>query len=310
MDDQGVKKARAMFIKLALAIVIILVIFCSALFLIISRAGLGRLTGSSRNSGTSVTPSAVVGLTPTIIPNTREWLHYIDRGYLFSLDYLSGWEVDYDSPYGDSVTFTADDKSSLGVSWATGNYTSVEAYLVNRDVNSGSASVLIESKVEFTVDKNKIIQRKERVVEENQLLIRNYMMQGEYIFIFTVYPTSNETLETNEIFRESLNVIGSFKFRTERFVVSGQIVKGENAGKSYCAQGYYLRIDGDYLQAGNNSLLLRSLTLGHGQDYPLFDNPAYLGRSVTIEGIYDREKNLCSALTCDCEDYLIIENIK
>lgn len=307
MDDQGVKKARAMFIKLALAIVIILVIFCSALFLIISRAGLGRLTGSSGTSDVTVTPSGIVGLTPTVIANAREWIQYTDRGYLFSLDYLSGWEIEYDSQYGDGVTFVAADESSLGVNWAQGNYASVEEYLVDRDMDS---AVFVESKVEFTVDKNKIIQRKERIVEEDQLLVRNYMMQGEYIFIFTVYPTSNETLETNEIFRESLNVIGSFEFRTERFVVSGQIVKGENAGKSYCAQGYYLRIDGDYLQAGNNSLLLRSLTPGHGQDYPLFDNPAYLGRNVTIEGIYDREKSLCRALTCDCDDYLIIENIQ
>lgn len=312
--DEGSQKAKSMFIKLAIAVIILLTLLCVGIFLLMSRLGGGVL---NRQDDAEIAPTTtpIVGLTPTIIDNSNRWTQYIDRGYLYKFDYQQGWEIEYDAP-DDDVLFIAGDGSSLGVTAVQHNYQSVHDYVLSLDIenataNSGTPAVIVEWTNIYKIDEEtEVVRRKEKIVEDDKVVIRNYMMKEEYIFIFTTYSLTNDSAETSEMFLEFLNVIGTFEFMTDRFEAEGIIMTGESVGKPQCPDGYYLKIEGSYLRSSNSSLLLRSITPGDGNDYPLFQDSNLLGRNVKINAIYDTEKILCRGLSCDCEDYLLIESFE
>ncbi|HRN86736.1 MAG TPA: hypothetical protein PKU78_03105 [Candidatus Dojkabacteria bacterium] len=312
--DEGSQKAKSMFIKLAIVVVILLTLLCIGIFLLMSRLG-GGFLNRQEDLNTAPTTTPIIGLTPTIIDFSSRWTKYIDRAYLYKFDIQQSWEIDYDAPE-DDVLFIADDESSLGVRAVQHNYETVDDYVLSLDIenataNAGLPAVIVEWSNIYKIDQDaEVIRRKEKIVEDDKVVIRNYLMKEEYIFIFTTYSLTNETAETSEMFLEFLNVIGTFEYKTDRFEAEGTIVTGEGAGKPQCPDGYYLKIEGSYLRSSNSSLLLRSITPGDGNEYPLFQNRNLLGQSVKINAIYDTEKILCRGLSCDCEDYLLIESFE
>lgn len=312
--DEGSQKAKSMFIKLAIVVIILLTLLCIGIFLLMSRLGGGVLNRQDDNE-TAHTTTPIVGLTPTIIDISNRWTQYIDRGYLYKFDYQQAWEIEYDAP-DDDVLFIAEDGSSLGITAEQHNYQTVHDYVLSLDIenataNAGTPAVIVEwSNIYKLDDESEVIRRKENIVEGDKVVIRNYLMKEDYIFIFTTYSLTDDSAESSEMFLEFLNVIGTFEFMTDRFEAEGTIITGESAGKPQCPNGHYLKIDGAYLRSSNSSLLLRSITPGDGNDYPLFQDSSLIGRDVKINAIYDTEKILCRGLSCDCEDYLLIESFE
>lgn len=308
--DESSQKARSMLIRLALIVIILLTLLCVGIFLLMSRLGSG-----SDDSAVSPTVTPVVGLTPTIFELPNVWVKYIDRNYLYKLDYLSRWDIDHE-PENDDVLFVAGDGSSMGVTAKRHNYKTVQDYLLALDIeratdNSGGPSVIVEWSNTYNIDRDtEVVGRREKQVNEDKIVIRNYLIKEDDIFIFSMYSESNDSAETSEMFREFLNVIGTFEYRTDRYEAEGTVVTGEGVGKPQCPNGYYLKIQGAHLRTGNQSLLLRSITPGVGNEYPLFQDRNFLGREVKINAIYDTEKNLCTGLSCDCEDFLLIESFE
>lgn len=312
--DEGSQKAKSMFIKLAIAVIILLTLLCVGISLLMSRLGDGVFKRQD-DSEMAPTTTPVIGLTPTIIEYSNRWNKYIDRGYLYKFDYQQTWEIQYDAPE-DDVLFIAKDGSSMGVKAELQNYRSVDDYVLSLDIenataNAGTPAVVVKWSNVYKIDEDtEVVRRKEHIVEDNKDVVRNYLMKEEYIIIFTTYSLSNDSAETSEMFMEFLNVMGTFEFMTDRFEAEGTIMTGESLGKPQCPNGYYLKIEGSYLRSSNSSLLLRSITPGDGNDYPLFQDRSQLGQKVKLNTIYDTQKVLCRGLSCDCEDYLLIESFE
>ncbi len=311
MDDPTVQKARSTFIILSLVVIVLLVILCAGIFIAIKRYSKDNLWG---DNNTTPTPTVVVGLTPTVVAKPRVWMPYVDRFYLYKLSYLSTWEVSHDTPRGDSVAFTAEDGSQMGVVWQNSNHRFIEHFLRTLDIrrsteNNGSPSVMVEWTQDFDVQGDTVVRRRERNLITDETLIVNYLLKDKHIFMFTVYSPDREQIETNEMFRETFNVIGTFQYKMHRFEAVGKVVKGSEIGRSYCQEGFYLDVEGRFISPRDSFLLLRYITPKRGEPYPLFTNRSYLGSRVTIDSIYDTEKLLCGEFSCDCEDYLLVENI-
>lgn len=313
MDDPTVQKARSTFIMLSLVVVVLLVVLCAGIFIAVTRFSVGNFWGDN-NTDTSPTPTSVIGLTPTVVEKPRVWMPYVDRFYLFKLSYLSTWEVTHETPRGDSVAFTAEDGSQMGVSWQNSNHRFVENFLRTLDIrrsteNDGSPSVMVEWSQDFDVQGDTVIRRRERNLVDEETLIINYLLKDNHMFIFTVYSPDEESVETNEMFRETFNVIGTFQYKLDRFEAKGKVVRGSDIGRSYCMEGFYLDVEGSFINPRDSFLLLRTITPVRGEPYPLFNNRSYLGSRVVVDAIYDTEKLLCGEFSCDCEDYLLVESI-
>jgi hypothetical protein len=70
--------------------------------------------------------------------------------------------------------------------------------------------------------------------------------------------------------------------------------------KSYCTEGYYLV--GDL-----GTLLLRT---DEGRDVPsLFADARFLGKAITVTGLYPAQEFFCEALLCECEPYILVESV-
>lgn len=313
MDDPTVQKARKTLITLGLVVIILLVVLCAGVFIAVTRFSVGNLFGDG-NTGNQPTPTLVVGLTPTPAQQ-RIWMPYVDRFYLFKVNYLSTWKVEHEPPRGDSVLFRAEDGSEMGISWQRSNHRFVEDFLRTLDIrrsteNDGSPSVIVEWTSDFDVFGNTVIRRRERNLVTEETLVINYLLEDDHIFIFTAYSPDEESIETNEVFRETFNVIGSFQFRMDRFEAKGTVVRGSDIGMSHCMEGLFLNVEGSFVNPRNSYLLLRYITPVRGEPYPLFTNRSYVGSRVTIDAIYDTEKLLCGEFTCDCEDFLLVEDIR
>ena len=312
MDDAATQKARSTFIKLTLVVVVLLTVFCAVMFVIVTRFGDTIL---SRNNGSDTAPTPTGDVLPTQADRGRVWLPYVDKAYMYKFNYLATWDIDYDSPQGDSITLTAEDDSVLGIRYQKNNYRDIRQFLLALDIsrttdNAGKPSVVVEWSQEFDVFDEVVIQRREYNLVTEETLIKSYLSKEEYIIIFTIYGTDPDTIESSTMFGEVFNVIGSFQFRTDRFEARGRIVTGESAGKFQCPNGYYLEVEGDFVQPGNRAILLRSINARRDQPYPLYLNSSFLGATVTIDAVYDTEKLLCIELTCDCEDYILVEDVR
>ena len=79
--------------------------------------------------------------------------------------------------------------------------------------------------------------------------------------------------------------------------------------KSYCPEGLYLVADeGTYLLDQTTMLHLRLSSEPDGTK--MLSDQEYVGRKVEIVGKYPPQANLCEALTCECEDYILVEGIE
>lgn len=310
MEDPSVQKAKKTLLILGLVVVILLAMLCSGLFLATRKISLN--SNSKKDKENQPTPTVSINApTPTI---QRIWMPFVEDSYLFKTKYLSTWQISNDTDNGDKIVFKAKDGSSLGINWEKKNYKYVEDYLMFLDIgrstnNDGLPSVTVEWSKNFDITNNTIVQRRERNLVKNETLIKSYLLEDNYIFVFTVYSSEEADIETSEMFLEMLNVIGNFQFKMDRFEARGRVVTGSDAGKVYCTEGIYLEVEGDFVNPRDRYLLLRSMTTTQKNDYPLFTNKSYIGSRVSIESIYDTSKVLCGEFSCECEDYLLVESI-
>ncbi len=89
----------------------------------------------------------------------------------------------------------------------------------------------------------------------------------------------------------------------------GAVRRGGDLGevKAYCAEGLYLVADEGFLTDQVTMLLLREPDAA-GEPVML-DDPALEGQSVEVLGRYPAQGVFCEALTCGCEDYILVEGI-
>lgn len=314
MDDPTVQKARKTLIILALLVIVLLTVLCAGIFIAFSRFSAGNLFGDN-GSNPDITSTPVVGLTPTPIEETRVWMPYVERFYLFKIEYLSAWEVKQDDPRGDSVFFVAEDGSELGIGFQRSNQRFIEDFLRSLDIrrateNDGDPSVRVEWSVDFDVAGEKVVRRRERDLVTEETLVKAYLLKESTIFVFTVYSPDDENIESNEMFRETFNVIGSFQYRPHSFEAEGTVVRGSEVGMTHCMEGLYLDVAGRFINPRNSFLLMRYITPDRDEPYPMFTNQTYVGSRVTIDAVYDTEKLLCETFSCECEDYLLVDNIR
>ncbi len=313
MDDPSIQKARRTVLILALVVIVLLVVLCAGIFIAVTRLNSGSLFDTSRPD-LQPTATPVVGLTPTPVEATRVWIPYIERFYIFKVEHLSTWEVKHDTPRGDRVAFVAEDGSELGISTQRSNHRYIEDFLRTLDIrrsteNNGSPSTMVEWAVDFDVAGETVVRRRERNLITEETLIKAYMLQDKDVFVFTVYPPDEESIETSVMFKETFNVIGTFQYKLHRFEARGKVVRGSEIGKTHCMNGLYLDVEGSFINPRDSFLLLRYITPNRGEAYPLFTNASYVGSRVTIDAIYDTEKLLCGEFSCDCEDFLLVEDI-
>lgn len=78
--------------------------------------------------------------------------------------------------------------------------------------------------------------------------------------------------------------------------------------KSYCPNGLYLIADkGSYLVDQVKVLQLR--LPDESNETKMISDKDYIERRVNVTGKYSVQKNSCQALTCECEDYILVETI-
>jgi hypothetical protein len=81
----------------------------------------------------------------------------------------------------------------------------------------------------------------------------------------------------------------------------GEIKTGHELHIDYCAEGYYLET------TEGKTLLLRTAT--ETSDRPLFTDASFEQKKVLVNGIYPAQEYFCEALLCDCEDYILVEEV-
>ncbi|MBU1130917.1 hypothetical protein KJ840_02180 [Patescibacteria group bacterium] len=90
----------------------------------------------------------------------------------------------------------------------------------------------------------------------------------------------------------------------------GTVKTGTQLGevKSYCANGLYLVADeGTYLVNQTKMLLLKLPSQSDGTK--MLSDQQYVGKKVKVVGKYPAQENFCQALICECEDYILVDNI-
>jgi len=77
--------------------------------------------------------------------------------------------------------------------------------------------------------------------------------------------------------------------------------------KNFCAEGLYLVTDDGYLVDQTQMLLLK---VSDGADASsMFSDQQYVGKKVEVTGKHPAQEVFCEALTCACEDYILVDHI-
>jgi len=90
---------------------------------------------------------------------------------------------------------------------------------------------------------------------------------------------------------------------------TGTIMTGAQLGevKNFCAEGLYLVAEEGYLIDQTQMLLLK---VSDGADASsMFSDQQYVGKKVEVTGLYPAQEVFCEALTCACEDYILVDQI-
>jgi hypothetical protein len=85
------------------------------------------------------------------------------------------------------------------------------------------------------------------------------------------------------------------------FEVTGVVKTGEQTGKGYCPDGYYLTDD-------ETPVLIRTKS-NAGED-SMFLDQNYLGKTVVLRGTFDKGQIHCEAMICQCETYVVADSIE
>ena len=90
---------------------------------------------------------------------------------------------------------------------------------------------------------------------------------------------------------------------------TGTVMTGAELGevKNFCGEGLYLVADDGYLVDQTQMLLLK---VSDGADASnMFSDQQYVGKKVEVTGKYPAQEVFCEALTCDCEDYILVDKV-
>jgi hypothetical protein len=90
---------------------------------------------------------------------------------------------------------------------------------------------------------------------------------------------------------------------------TGTVMTGAQLGevKNFCAEGLYLVADDGYLIEQTQMLLLK---VSDGADASsMFSDQQYVGKKVEVTGLYPAQEVFCEALTCACEDHILVDQI-
>jgi hypothetical protein len=90
----------------------------------------------------------------------------------------------------------------------------------------------------------------------------------------------------------------------------GTVMTGAQLGevKNYCADGLYLVAGEGYLVGQTQMLLLR---IADGTNQPkMLSDQQYVGNQVKVVGKYPAQEAFCEALICECEDFILVEQIR
>lgn len=96
---------------------------------------------------------------------------------------------------------------------------------------------------------------------------------------------------------------------TDQKTFMGTVRTGAELGevKNFCAEGLYLVADDGYLIDQTQMLLLK---VSDGADASsMFSDQQYVGEKVQVTGLYPAQEFFCEALTCACEDYILVDKI-
>ncbi len=90
---------------------------------------------------------------------------------------------------------------------------------------------------------------------------------------------------------------------------TGTVRTGAELGevKGYCAEGLYLVAEEGFLVGQTSMLLLRRADPAGLR--PLLATPQLVGQRVQVVGRYPAQEGFCEALTCECEDYILVDEI-
>lgn len=90
---------------------------------------------------------------------------------------------------------------------------------------------------------------------------------------------------------------------------NGIIRTGAQLGevKNFCAEGLYLVAEDGYLIDQMQMLLLK---VSDGADASsMLSDQQYVGKKVEVTGKYPAQEVFCEALTCACEDHILVDQI-
>lgn len=96
---------------------------------------------------------------------------------------------------------------------------------------------------------------------------------------------------------------------TDQKTFVGTVMTGAQLGevKNFCAEGLYLVADDGYLIDQTQMLLLK--VSDGGDAASMFSDQQYVGKKVEVTGLYPAQEGFCEALTCACEDYILVDQI-
>src|SRR5687768_8827872 len=97
---------------------------------------------------------------------------------------------------------------------------------------------------------------------------------------------------------------------SDQLILTGTVMTGAQIGKAknYCAEGLYLVAEDGYLVNEIQMLLLRIPDAENETE--MLSDEQYIGKKVEVTGKYPAQKNLCRALLCSCEDYILVDQIQ
>lgn len=87
---------------------------------------------------------------------------------------------------------------------------------------------------------------------------------------------------------------------------TGTVKKGSQLNRNYCPNALYLVAEeGAYLANQTTQLQLRV------SSQQMLTDESYLNKKVNVQGVYpDPKQVFCEALTCNCEDYILMQGIE
>ena len=90
---------------------------------------------------------------------------------------------------------------------------------------------------------------------------------------------------------------------------TGTVRTGAELGevKSFCAEGLYLVADDGYLVDQTQMLLLKVSDSADASS--MLSDQQYVGKKVEVTGKYPAQEVFCEALTCACEDHILVDQI-